>query len=75
MAPIVNGLDEEFNGQLNVYRLNAAEPTVVSLQGQYGVRGHPSIALIDASGAVADRFLGPQSEADLRAAILALVQE
>lgn len=73
MEPIVNGLSEEFDGQLNFYRLNAAEPAVVTLQGQYGVRGHPSIALIDMNGAVTDRFLGPQSEADLRAAVLALL--
>ena len=42
MTPIVDGLDEEFAGQLTVYQLNAAEAAVITLQGQYGVRGHPS---------------------------------
>jgi hypothetical protein len=69
----VNGLNEEFGGQINVYQLNAADPSVISLQGQYGVRGHPSFALIDAAGAVTARFLGPPSEAELRAAVEALV--
>ncbi|MCB0012172.1 MAG: hypothetical protein KDE34_09730 [Anaerolineales bacterium] len=69
MTPIVDGLDEEFAGQLTVYQLNAAEAAVITLQGQYGVRGHPSFALIDENGAVSDRFLGPQTESTLRTAI------
>lgn len=75
MTPIVNGLADDYADTLNVYRLNAAEPDVLALQQQYGVRGHPSFALLDSDGMVMQRFLGPQDEQLLREAIEALFVE
>jgi hypothetical protein len=71
MAPIVNGLAEEFAGDVDVQRLNAAEGITNRLQAEYGVRGHPSFVVLDGEGAVTQRFFGPQEEATLREAMAA----
>jgi hypothetical protein len=69
MTPIVNGLEDELGTQINVVRLNAAQSDVVALQSQYGLRGHPSFAILDESGTVVERYFGPQSTETLRAAL------
>lgn len=72
MMPIVNGLEEEFAGQITVARLNAAESENVRLMQTYGLRGHPSFAVIDENGRVQQIFFGPQEEAVLREALTAV---
>lgn len=66
--PIVNGLEDEFGSEISVVRLNAADSESAALQSQYGLRGHPSFVVLDASGDVIERFFGPQSEETLRMA-------
>ena len=70
--PIVNGLEEEFSGEITVLRLNAIEPENIDLMQQYGVRGHPSFVVLAEDGRVSQTFLGIQSEADLRGALQSL---
>jgi hypothetical protein len=69
MTPVVNGLEDEFGTQINVVRLNAVGSDVVALQSQYGLRGHPSFAVLDERGTVVERYFGPQSAETLRAAL------
>ena len=69
MAPIVDGLEVEFDGKASVIQLDAGQLSNASLQSQWGLRGHPSFAVLDADGQVTKRFFGPQSEAILRQAI------
>jgi thioredoxin-like negative regulator of GroEL len=69
MAPIVDGLGDEFEGRATVLQLNAAEQANEELQARYNVRGHPSFVLLDGDGQVGQRFFGPQSEAVLRQAL------
>lgn len=69
MMPIVNGLEDQFGGQMSFVRLNADEGDNAALLAQYGLRGHPSFVVLDESGAVVERFLGPQSSETLSAAI------
>ena len=69
MMPIVNGLEEEFNNEIVVQRLDASETENIELMQEYGVRGHPSFVLLDENGRVVQTFFGPQDEATLRAAI------
>jgi hypothetical protein len=69
MMPIVNGLEEEFAGEIAVVRRDAASNHGAALQTYYGVRGHPSFAILDADGDVLARFYGPQSAGTLRAAM------
>lgn len=72
MMPIVDGLQVEFEGQLYVVQLNAAEPANAALQAQYGLRGHPTFAILDAEGNVSQTFIGPQPVEILRAAMAAV---
>jgi thioredoxin-like negative regulator of GroEL len=69
MMPIVNGLEEEFAGEINIARLNVGDGDHAALQTQYGLRGHPSFVVLDDGGAIAERFFGPQSAETLRAAM------
>jgi protein-disulfide isomerase-like protein with CxxC motif len=73
MVPIVNGLDAEFEGKMSVIQLNAALEANEKLQSQWGLRGHPTFALIDANDNVVQRLFGPQPEAVLREAMEPLV--
>lgn len=74
MRPIVNGLEAEFQDQIEVIWLDASVPANVELQQSYGLRGHPAFAVLDREGMVAEIFFGPQSETDLRAALTAVLE-
>ena len=73
MMPIVNGLEAEFEGKVSAIQLNAAQEANEKLQNQWGLRGHPTFALVDASDSVVQLLFGPQPEAVLREAMEALV--
>ena len=73
MTPIVNGLEEEFSGELTVLQLNAAETENDQLMQEYGVRGHPSFAIVAANGSLLQTFFGPQTKEVLRGEILAIL--
>lgn len=73
MMPIVDGLEVEFAGQVDVVRLDAAEPVNVELQTELGVRGHPSFVVLDANNAPVARFIGPQTVEMLWEAMAAAV--
>jgi len=73
MTPIVDGLKNEFAGQVNVSQLNAEEANNARLQQQYGLRGHPTFVLLDENGRSAQTFIGPQTEEILREAITTVI--
>lgn len=74
MKPIVDGLEQEFQGRAAVVQLDAALPANAKLLDQYGLRGHPSFAVLAADGQIAERYFGPQSEATLRQALEGALQ-
>ena len=74
MAPIVDGLSEEFGERATIYELNAAEQANAALQARYDVRGHPSFVTLDGDGRVAQRFFGPQPEETLRQALAGVTE-
>lgn len=69
MMPIVDGLAGEFEGQVQVVRLNGGITAEQELAKRYGLLSHPSFALIDGQGNVSQQFFGPQTEETLREAI------
>ena len=69
MMPIVDGLAQEYQGEAEVLTLNANEQANLRLQAQWGLRGHPSFAIIDGGGNVSQIFFGPQEDAVLRKAV------
>lgn len=70
MTPIVNGLKGEFSGQIIVRQFNAEEVENAQLMQEYGLRGHPSFAIVAEDGRLSQTFFGPQTEDSLRKAIL-----
>jgi thioredoxin-like negative regulator of GroEL len=74
MEPIVNGLETEFAGQLQVIRLDAGVPINEELEFSYGLRGHPAFVVLAADGEVAATFIGPQTEEMLREAVTAVLR-
>lgn len=69
MMPIVNGLESDFAGQVAVVRLDANDPAVLRLQGQWGGRGHPFFALVDSDGQLTELLFGSQTVEVLRRAM------
>ena len=69
MIPIVDGLKVEFAGKASALQLNAGQSGNEELQTRWGLRGHPSFAILDADGQVIERFFGPQPESQLRIAL------
>lgn len=69
MKPIVDGLEQEFAGQVTILRLDADDPANNQLMEDLGLRGHPSFAVIDGQGNITARFFGPQPVETLREAL------
>ena len=65
----MNGLESEYDTQITFVRLNAAEPDNEAIQRSYGLRGHPTVAMIDAVGKAQATFIGEQSAETLRSAL------
>lgn len=72
MMPIVDRLEEAFEGQVSIVRLDAGQSANLELQDQWGLRGHPSFAVLDGDGRITERFFGPQPEALLLESIEAV---
>ena len=70
----MDGLEAEFGDEVNFERLNAAEPAVLQLQQSYGLRGHPSVAILDANSEVAARYFGPETAEKLREDLTAVLR-
>ena len=71
----MNGLESEYGSQIDFVRLNAAEPDNEAIQRGYGLRGHPTVALVNANGTAEAVFIGEQSAETLRTAIARLLDE
>ena len=71
----MNGLKDEFGEDVEFVRLNAIEPEVLQLQQTYGLRGHPSVAILDGEGEVAVLYFGPETAETLRGDLTAVIQE
>lgn len=70
----MNGIEQEFTGSANVIRLNVDEPKNERIQQSYGVRGHPSVVILDAAGQVSERFFGEVATETLREALNTVTQ-
>ncbi|WP_420631026.1 hypothetical protein [Candidatus Leptofilum sp.] len=70
----MNGLEAEFGEQFDFVRLNAADAEIVQLQQNYGLRGHPAVAVLDESEVVVARYFGPESFETLQAVLEGLIE-
>ena len=70
MAPIVNGLEMNFEDQIAFQHLDVNQPAGQLLSQAYQVRSHPTLLLLDTQGDVLWKHVGIISEADLAQAII-----
>ena len=75
MEPIVNGLEIEYGSKVDFQSLDANLTENLQIQASYGLRGHPTIAVLDENGKVMASFIGPQDQAVLREALTAVLDE
>lgn len=70
----MDGIEQEFRGKAEVIRLNVDESENERIQQTYGVRGHPSIVIVDGDGQVTERFLGAVPAESLQQALNKVIQ-
>lgn len=75
MEPIVNGLEIVYGSKVDFRALDASLPENLQIQAGYGLRGHPTFAVLDENGQVTASFIGPQEQAVLEEAITAVLDE
>lgn len=66
MAPIVHGLEDEYQEQMNFVYLDIDDPATSSFKKQLGYRVQPHFFLLDENGAILKQWLGRVSEEELR---------
>jgi protein-disulfide isomerase-like protein with CxxC motif len=52
MEPIVNGLESEFEDQIVFLSVDANTEEGRTMMSEYGLRGHPSYAIVDVDGSL-----------------------
>ncbi len=73
MRPSVRRLEETYHDRVDFHILNVDRLATAPLAATYNVSGIPMIVLLDAQGEVFQRYLGYMSEAELIAAVEALL--
>jgi thioredoxin-like negative regulator of GroEL len=71
----VHGLEAEYGHQINFVYLDAALPENVQVQQAYGLRGHPTVAVLDKDGRLVQTFFGPQTADQLRPILQAIISD
>jgi hypothetical protein len=74
MVPVVNGLEEKYQDQVEFRRIDANSPTGTSAYQAYALRGHPGFVLLSPDGTTLWKGLGEQSSQDLENQLLAVIQ-
>jgi len=61
MAPIVDGIEEQYGEQIVVKRVNAEVGDGPEIVKAYRIPGHPTTLIFDKEGSEVQRLFGPQS--------------
>ena len=69
MAPIVDGIEQKYAGQLAVKRVNAVEANGPEIMEAYNIPGHPVTLLFNQAGTEVRRFVGPDTVKNIELAI------
>jgi thioredoxin-like negative regulator of GroEL len=73
MKPIVDGLEQEYAGQVAIVRLDIDDPATAEAKATYGFRYQPYYVLLDVDGDVVDSWLGRQDKGVFDAAFVAVL--
>jgi thioredoxin-related protein len=58
MAPIVHGLEADYNGRIHFFFLDADDPATLDLRRQFGFRVQPEVYLLDGEGKLVKAWFG-----------------
>jgi thioredoxin-related protein len=67
--PIVDGIEKDLEGTARVLRFSVTSQLGSQLAGRYGVRGVPTIVVLDGTGEVVAQSVGLPDRADLVAQV------
>jgi hypothetical protein len=70
----VDGLERDLEGKATVLRLNAVDDVGGQLAARYGVRGVPTVVLLDGQGKVVLTQVGMPQRAEIEAAVEGLLE-
>lgn len=66
----MNRLEQQFGEQIMFVHLNYDDPTAFERANVYGLMGRSQYALVDETGVVARRWIGPLDEAQITAVFI-----
>lgn len=69
MAPIVDGLEQQYAEQFVVKRINANTGDGPTVMRRYKLLGHPTVLIFDGQGQEVERLVGPQSRETIENAL------
>jgi hypothetical protein len=61
MEPVVNGLEEEFDAQIEFQQINANSAEGRTIFESFGLRGHPAYIILNSQSEILWRGLGEQT--------------
>ena len=73
MAPVVHGLEKQYEGRVDFLYLNIADARNDSAKRAFGFRSTPHFFFVDATGAVRDSMQGVVPADSVRAALNRLI--
>ncbi|MDY7075551.1 MAG: thioredoxin family protein [Chloroflexota bacterium] len=73
--PVVDGLERELEGQVQVLRMNVMDDVGGELAMRYNVRGVPTFVLLNGAGEVVLRQTGTPDQEGIKTALAGLLDE
>ncbi|HSH01996.1 MAG TPA: hypothetical protein VLL52_05700 [Anaerolineae bacterium] len=70
----MNGLEVEWEDEVDFLYVDATTVDGGALQSRYGVRGHPVMVVVDEAGVVFERLYGVPGEAAMREAVVGVLE-
>lgn len=67
MAPIVDGLEQKYGGQIAVQRINANEGDGPAIMRAYKILGHPVLLIFNSQQQEVQRLIGPKPAQEVEA--------
>ena len=74
MNPVVNGLRQEYDGQVTFKLVDIDQPESKELKQKYGFRGQPYFVLLDGSDNAVKKWIGLVAADDFRDGFNALIE-
>ncbi|HMR62915.1 MAG TPA: thioredoxin family protein [Anaerolineae bacterium] len=75
MTPVVDGLEQQYGGQVVFKRINALEGDGPEVMRAYRIPGHPALLVFNQARVEVQRFIGPQPAGVVQEVLRDVVEE